>query len=154
MQSAKIKKIKSALSLVAFVVIVGSAFGVSAILSQNKYKTVEVAGHTLKVEVADEDEERRRGLCCRDSLNSDSGMLFVYDEPGFYPFWMKDTRIPLDIIWVSSSKKIVHIEESVLPSSYPSQSFVSPKPAQYILETNASWAEVNDITIGDTVQFN
>lgn len=152
MPNAKTKKIKSALSALLVLTIVGGAFFVSAIISQNK--TIQISGQSLAVEVADEPAERERGLCCRDSLVSDSGMLFVYDKPGYYSFWMKDTRIPLDIIWVDSAEEIVYIEEYVQPESYPNESFVSESPAQYIIETNAGWVRANGVAIGDSVQLN
>lgn len=151
MPSAKTKKIKSALSALAILTIVGGAFLVSAILSQNR--TIQIAGQSIRVEIADEPAERESGLCCRDSLRSDSGMLFVYDKPGYYSFWMKDTRIPLDIIWVDSAAEIVYIEEYVQPESYPNESFVSGKPAQFIIETNAGWVTEHAIQVGDTVTF-
>lgn len=79
-------------------------------------------------------------------------MLFVYDMPGSYAFWMKDTRIPLDIMWLNSEKEIVHIESNVQPASYP-KTFVPKMPAQYVLETNAGYAQKYTIKIGDRVEF-
>lgn len=117
------------------------------------------SGHNLKindtkihVEIADSETERQNGLCCRDSLGSDSGMLFVFSQPGNYRFWMKDTRIPLDMYWISEDKKIIHIEKNVQPETYP-KSFGTDKPARYILETNAGFADKHGINIGDSVQF-
>lgn len=79
-------------------------------------------------------------------------MLFVYDEPGDYRFWMKDTKIPLDMFWIDSNKQIVHIERDVQPSSYP-KSFGSTKPAKYVLETNAGFADKYKIKNRDNVAF-
>lgn len=110
-------------------------------------------GNTLiRIQVATTAKEQQQGLCCRDSLEPDEGMLFVYDKPGDYRFWMKDTRIPLDMYWINGEKSIVHIEENVQPGSYP-KSFSSPKPAQYILETNAGFAKRHNIKSGDEVRF-
>lgn len=106
----------------------------------------------LNVKFATTSQERARGLCCRDSLPQNSGMLFVYDQPGNYRFWMKDTKIPLDMYWISSEKTIVHIEHMVLPSSFPA-SFGTDKKAQYILETNGGFAKAHTISVGDRVEF-
>lgn len=76
----------------------------------------------------------------------------MYDKPGDYRFWMKDTRIPLDMIWISPDKRIVHIEHSVAPETYP-QTFSSPEPAQYILETNAGHAKKYNLKKSDNVAF-
>ena len=113
---------------------------------------VKINSSTLQVAVADDNQERARGLCCRDFLPVDEGMLFVYNQPGDYGFWMKDTWIPLDMLWISSDKNVVHIEHSVQPESYP-ETFHSPQSAQYILETNAGWAKNNDVRVGDIVSF-
>ena len=125
----------------------------NATLSQNRKSTsLSVKNQVLQVDMAYSAQEQQHGLCCRDSLEPDAGMLFVYDKPGDYRFWMKDTRIPLDMYWVNTEKKIVHIEENVQPESYP-KSFGSPKPAQYILETNAGFAKKHNIKVGDKIRF-
>lgn len=149
------KKIRSAPKLVISFVVVAlfAALLFTSLTAQHgKIETITINGARLNIERAESNEEKRRGLCCRDSLNADAGMLFVYDEPGFYKFWMKDTRIPLDIIWISGQKRIVHVEDAVTPASYPTK-FSSPVPAQYVLEANAGWAEANNIQLGDTVSF-
>lgn len=67
-------------------------------------KTVEVKGQTFKVAIADTDEKRTKGLSGRDNLAQDQGMLFLFDKPGNYPFWMKDMRFPIDIIFFARYK--------------------------------------------------
>ena len=136
----------AAVSLIGYIVYRGSPFDASS-ASRLKIKDTEI-----KIEVANSDEERRLGLCCRDSLAKDSGMLFIYDQPGDYHFWMKDTRIPLDMYWISNDKKIIHIERNVQPSTFP-KTFGTDTPAQYVLETNAGFADKHSIDIGDRVSF-
>ena len=153
MPSERTKKIKwahSALAIIATVVVLTIIF--IAINSQKTYTSLVVGNQTLQVEIANTSQKRQQGLCCRDSLPADQGMLFVYDKPGDYRFWMKDTRIPLDMIWIGSNKHIVHIEHSVAPESYP-QTFSSPEPAQYILETNAGYAKKHGLKKSDNVAF-
>lgn len=153
MQNERTKKTKLVrrallgLAVVSFLVILAIA-----IFSQKDITPLQVRGQELQVEIANNSQKRERGLCCRDSLPADQGMLFVYDLPGNYRFWMKDTRIPLDMIWVNADKRIVHIEHSVAPETYP-QTFGSSEPAQYILETNAGFAKKYDLKKSDTVAF-
>lgn len=116
------------------------------------YDQVKINDTVINIEIAKTSQEKARGLCCRDSLGENNGMLFVYDKPGFYSFWMKDTKIPLDIYWINSDKRIIHIEENVLPASYP-KAYVSKQMAQYVLETNAGFTKKYDIAVGDTVGF-
>ncbi len=155
MQNEKTKKTKLARRLVASAVIIFAALSVLffAIKSQNELPSVMVGDIVIAVEIAKSSQEKQKGLCCRDSLPENQGMLFVYDMPGNYRFWMKDTRIPLDMYWISSEKKIVHIEENVQPESYK-KSFGTDVPSQYVLETNAGFAKQHNIRVGDTVEFN
>lgn len=120
--------------------------------SHQEQQTVSINNTNITVEIADSTAEKQKGLCCRDSLDQDSGMLFVYEEAGDYRFWMKDTRISLDMYWISSEKKITHIEKNVKPVTYP-RSFGTDIPSQYILETNSGFADRHNIKVGDTVQI-
>src|SRR3989344_1451545 len=78
-------------------------------------------GEALPVEIdlADTQEKRTQGLSGRKDIADDYGMLFVFDAPGKYGFWMKDMLIDIDIIWLSRDGSIVHIEHSVSPATYP-----------------------------------
>lgn len=154
MLSVHTKRIKLARKLVVGVVAVVLLSVITfAIISQkNKITPLSINNREFIVEIANTSQKRERGLCCRDSLAADRGMLFVYDSPGDYRFWMKDTRIPLDIIWIDSDKRIVHIEESVRPETYP-QSFSSKEPAQYVLELNAGTVNKFDFQNRDRVAF-
>lgn len=161
MQNERTKKTKLGRStlilggLVGLVIAVLAVFFYIATPLQNETSslpTLRVDNQEVYIEIARTPEEQARGLCCRDNLPEDHGMLFVYDQPGDYGFWMKDTRIPLDMYWINKDKEIVHIEHSVEPDSYP-KSFNSPVPAQYVLETNAGYAKKYDIQIGDTTSF-
>ncbi len=104
----------------------------------------------LRVEVADTDAERQKGLMFRRSLPSNSGMLFVFPQEGIWGFWMKNTRIPLDIIWMDSSGRVVGIARNVAPSDLQQPPvFKNDRAAKYVLEANAGFVDRYKITVGD-----
>ena len=110
-------------------------------------------GHRFEVEYADTQRERIQGFSGRDTLEKGNGMLFVFQKEDIYSFWMKDTYIPLDMIWIDKELEVVHIERNVRPESYfedPPGSFKSILPAMYVLEINAN--EGDGIDIGDKVE--
>lgn len=116
---------------------------------------VEIRGQRFSVEVADTFEERQRGLMFRDELAKDTGMLFIHvtEEPQAY--WMKNTRIPLDILYFSKDLKLVSAQERVPPCSagdrcppYPSEG-----PALFVLELNAGSVELFKIQPGDVMKI-
>ena len=119
-------------------------------ISEMKKAIIKIDNKHLVAAVADREETRALGLSGTHFLNEQSGMWFVFEEADKHGFWMKDTKFALDIIWVDSSGKIVHMEENVQPESYP-KVFTPPVPAQYVLEVGAGYAERNDIKIGDTI---
>ena len=103
---------------------------------------VELAGQRYAVEVADDDAERARGLMYRDAMAVGNGMLFIHEAEEPQAYWMKNTRIPLDILYFDGSRKLVSQQRDVPPCSlgdacppYPSKA-----PAQYVLELNAGEA--------------
>lgn len=102
------------------------------------------------VELATTQEQRELGLMNRSHLGEDIGMLFIFDELNIYPFWMKNTLIPLDAIWFGE-KGVVDIQTMVPCPSDPCPIYTPSGPALYVLEVNAGWAEKNNIQIGDSV---
>lgn len=162
MQNEEIKKIKLVLRLLIIsmvTVMVGLAIlalprsNKNATVSQINTSSVEINNRKIDVEIAKTSQKQKLGLCCRDSLAEDKGMLFVYDNSAVRKFWMKDTRIPLDMYWLDEQNKIIYIEHSVQPESYP-KSFGSDLPSRYVLETNAGYAKTHGIQVGQTVELN
>jgi uncharacterized protein len=113
---------------------------------------VVIGGTSVRVELADTLDERVRGLSGRESLSEGEGMLFVFPEDGRYGFWMKDMNFSIDIIWLSSAGKVVHIAENVPPDSYPA-SFQPAEPARYVLEVPAGFAKAHNIALGSTASL-
>lgn len=118
-----------------------------------KYVTVKIGDTQLEVEIAQTNSEKARGLSGRERLAEESGMLFVFDKPAMYLFWMKNMLFSIDIIWIGKDKKIVDITHGAEPEEGEDQLFLSKGPSQYILEVNNGWAETNGIQIGDRVEF-
>ena len=103
---------------------------------------VELGGERYAVEIADDDAERARGLMFRDTLPAGRGMLFIHEREEPQAYWMKNTRIPLDILYFDDARKLVSQQRDVPPCSlgdrcppYPSEA-----PARYVLELNAGEA--------------
>jgi len=113
---------------------------------------IVIDGSTLNASIANTDALREKGLGGTASLSDNQGMLFVFDTPGEYAFWMKDMVIPIDMAWVGPDLSIVHIESDVSPSTYPN-SFSPDKPALYVIETNAGYFAAHHISVGDTVDI-
>jgi YVTN family beta-propeller protein len=108
------------------------------------------------VEVPDDREEFARGLMFRNHLPWNAGMLFAFDDEEIRRFWMKNTLIPLDMIFVDSSSKIIDIKENVPPCKQEEcPTYPSKEPAQYVLEVNAGFVQEKGVKIGDRlVTFN
>ncbi len=115
--------------------------------------------HDFKVQIADSLEERTKGLQQVAELSDEEGMWFVFDHPQNLSFWMKDTLIALDIIFVSAEMKVINVAHNVPPCSEadPEQVFcktyVATEPAQYVLEIRGGLAEELGISSGDVVKF-
>jgi uncharacterized protein len=108
---------------------------------------------SIAAEVAKTPQQREMGLSGRACIKSDEGMLFVFDHPGLYPFWMKDMKFSIDMIWMDANHRIVKIQSNVAPTTYP-QNFVNTTPAQYVLEIQAGQAQALNLVIGSSLQFN
>ena len=108
----------------------------------------------VQVEVVRKEEELHRGLQFRTSLAPDSGMLFVFQKSWSYAFWMKDTLIPLDMIWLDDARRVVHIEHNVPPcTADPCPRYPPGHEALYVLEINAGYADQLGLKIGDIAEF-
>ncbi len=105
----------------------------------------------IEVEIADNDREREIGLMYRKSMDDSRGMLFIFPKQELQSFWMKNTIIPLDIMYVSSDKEIVKIYRNTTPFS--ENSLPSGKPAMYVVEVAGGFSERHGITEGDFVSF-
>jgi uncharacterized membrane protein (UPF0127 family) len=111
-----------------------------------------IAGVDLAVEVADTEAKRAQGLSYRRGLETNQGMLFVFEREDTYKFWMKDMNFPIDMIWFSADKKVTYIEKDAQPESYP-EAFGPDSPALYVLEVVSGFSDAHHIKIGDVISF-
>lgn len=110
-------------------------------------------GGRLVLELAVTDEEKAQGLMFRDALPVDRGMLFVFQTDGIHPFWMKNTFIPLDMIWLSAAGAVVEVRADVPPCRLdPCPSYASDRPARAVLELAAGAAAKHRITAGSVLR--
>ena len=111
-------------------------------------------GFVVNIEIADDDQLRAQGLMYRDHLAPDAGMLFFFAREDEYPFWMKNTRIPLDIIWIDSNRRIAHVKHEVPPCRTPDcPSYPPNAKAQYVLELAGGEAAKHGLKAGDLLRF-
>lgn len=110
--------------------------------------------HCFSVELAKTKQELERGLMFRTYLDKNRGILFAFDKEGVYPFWMKNTLIPLDIIWMDENQKIVFISKNNQPCRTDNCPSINPGvKAKYVLEINAGIAEELGMKIGEVMEF-
>lgn len=107
----------------------------------------------VNVEVVDSDLERKKGLMHREFLEEKHGLLFIFDTENRYSFWMKDTLIPLDIIWINKSLEIIHIEKAEPCKVDPCKPYIPKEKAIYVVEVNAGYTEKNSIQLGDRISI-
>ena len=110
---------------------------------------VVLNGQPYTVELAQSQAERSRGLMNRTSLGQDRGMLFIGERTGPISFWMKNTLIPLDIIFLDEQWKVVGLHSNVPPcEADPCPTYPSPAPAMHVLEINAGQAQALGVELG------
>ncbi len=105
---------------------------------------------TVQASIADSLPERIQGLSDTPSLPLGIVKLFAFGAEGEHSIWMKNMNYAIDIIWVAKAGQIVYIKQNVAPETYPN-SFSSPKPAWYVIETPAGFVEKSGIKVGDEV---
>jgi uncharacterized membrane protein (UPF0127 family) len=111
---------------------------------------IRIGGVEVTAEIADNQELRAQGLMNRDSLATNHGMLFVYGTAEVRSFWMRNTRIPLDIAFIDANGVIINILQMEPQSD---ENYYSQGPMMYALEMNVGWFEANGVGPGDRLEF-
>src|SRR3989338_4492308 len=123
--------------------------------SCTKYETILIDNGIeeikVKAEIADTQEKRERGLMFREHLGENNGMFFAFDNEGTYAFWMKNTLIPLDIIFISKDFQIAEIIHAEPCEEEPCKTYQTTESARYVLEVNGNFTIRNGIDVGNEV---
>ena len=106
---------------------------------------------TLDIEIAKTDYEIQTGLMYRDIMDKNQGMLFVFNGTRERSFYMKNTRIALDLVFIGENKTIVSFQKNAKP--FDEKSLLSNAPAKYVLEVNAGMVDVWGLGVGDSINY-
>jgi uncharacterized protein len=130
------------------------AGGTSAAPVNAATPAVELHGHRFSVEFATDDASREHGLMMRTTLAPDHGMLFVFSHQAPQGFWMKNTLIPLDILYFDTDRRLVSTQSNVPPcKADPCPIYPSNAPARYVLELSAGTAHRIGVQVGDELKI-
>ncbi|MGB0910866.1 MAG: DUF192 domain-containing protein [Nitrospirales bacterium] len=113
-------------------------------------------GSVISAEIANTPAKRSQGLMFRKDMPHDHGMLFVFNKSDHWTFWMKNTKMSLDILWIDSSEKVVHIEPNVSICTRTDEGcprYHTPKESLYVLELKAGMAQHFEITVGSELKI-
>lgn len=142
------------LLITAFVMVFSSSAQPSSRLKLAGIQVCKDKAHCVAAEIAATPARRMKGLMYRKSLPDSRGMLFVYPQSEYIGFWMKNTKMPLDIIWLDRSKRVVHIVRNAQPCmSEPCRTYVSREEAAYVLELASGMSGRWHLNIGDSLTF-
>jgi len=113
-------------------------------------------GQVIRAEEEMSEMDMQKGMMFRDSLAPGRGMLFIHQTPGQYPYWMYQVRIPLDIIWMDSTHRIVEISADTPPCKTKASlcgNYGGHETAQFVLELGGGEARRQALTVGQTLEF-
>ena len=139
-----------------FPVLILLTFGIRSTLAAQKLPTITVFAAPdvrIEAELAYTDATRSRGLMFRENLSSDAGMLFLFPSLDIQSFWMKNTLISLDILWLNERKEVVYLLTAQPCRKDPCDSIVPLQKALYVLEVNAGYAKKHKLDIGSKLEF-
>lgn len=142
-------------------VIYGLIFSFIAVIAIKTYvlykqplTPLQVGNSVIYVEVVEELGKLQIGLMGRKSLPENNGMLFVFSSEGQRTMWMKNTDIPLDMLWLNKSMEIVGIKENLPPCTTENcPTYTIYKNAAYVLEVNSGWIKRHNVKLGDKVRL-
>lgn len=139
-------------SLFIVVVVIFLIFILFNILKEEKNE-VCFKKNCFEVELAITEEQQNVGLSNRTYLENNKGMLFVFNEEGDYPFWMKDMKFPLDLIWIDKNGIVVDMAKDTKPCGPLCFGIYPEKKASYVLELNANTSNVVGLDLGDKIDI-
>lgn len=128
-------------------------FLVKLVPTETTYKTVKIGSAVIKAEIADSLPKQLQGLMSRDSLSSDGGMIFVFQNEGYPAIWMMNMSFPIDIIWIGKDMKVNEIVGNAEPCMLNCTTYYPSEKALYVLEVNSGFAAKNKIHVGSSVSI-
>lgn len=144
------------ISFLSFIVIwgLGINFLKSARINHadTEKREIFLGGTAVYADIADTPAERTLGLSGRSELKDDEGMLFIFETPQAPAFWMKETKFPIDIVWIDENGLVISVSAGISPDSYP-QKFAPPRPIKYVLEVPAGFSEKYHLGPGQEMKF-
>jgi uncharacterized membrane protein (UPF0127 family) len=151
MKKIRVKIKEHYVSFIILIILI--LFSVVVVFAQTKHR-VCFEEKCFRVEKAITPEEREKGLMYRYSMDEDKGMLFIFENESLYQFWMKNTFIPLDIIWINSEQEVVFISKDSAPCKDICIPINPNVNAIYVLELNANTTNKYHISVGDSIILN
>ena len=138
------------LFLLLYSIVISGCNGQPGASLNDEFYALPVGDTIVNVEIVDTPDERRVGLMFRESMPDDHGMLFVFEHERVLSFWMKNTRIPLSLAYITKDGTIAHI---VHMEPYDQRSHTSNCAVQYALEVNQGWFKEHGVEVGDKVEL-
>ncbi len=111
-----------------------------------------INGKSISTYIADDKLNREKGLSILDHIGDNEAMLFLFDKSGYYNFWMKDMKFPIDIVWLDKEKRIIYIKKNARPKDYPS-SYGPNIKSLYVLEFKNGFTDDNHLFVGDKLDL-
>jgi uncharacterized membrane protein (UPF0127 family) len=145
------KQVPAVIFLSLLVLVLAFSFLLAGGDSSKGHAYLEIGNEKIAVEIADTEQARQRGLMFRESLCDDCGMLFVFGEEGLHTFWMKNTFMPLDMVFIDAGLNVVDILHAVPCAGDFCESYAPEKKALYVLEVNGN--KFNETIAGKKVKI-
>jgi uncharacterized protein len=116
---------------------------------------VTANGFDVRTDLAITNDQHIKGLSIKNHLRENQGMLFMFETPAKYGFWMKDMKFRLDIIWLDNNRTVVHIEHDLGPcySDFQCPTYTPQKDSLYVIETVAGFSQKHRVNIGTRIDF-
>jgi hypothetical protein len=150
-RSTRFRPLGSSGSVLAFTVV--TWLGCAAAQGPDPPAAVFPSGATFHLEIADDDASRQIGYMYREAVGPHEGMLFIFDAPGQHPFWMRNCKVNLDIIWLDATHRVVEIAHDLAPcpAEGPCPHVRPMRAASYVLEVAGGTARREHLAFGDSV---
>jgi len=117
------------------------------------YLRIKVNDIVVNAEIANTDAEKINGLTNKTNLEENQGMLFVFSEEDYYGFWMKNMKIPIDMIFIDKDNTVIDIWKDAQPCKENCTSYVSKEKSMYVLEVKSNFTDRHNVTIGSKIFF-